>query len=217
VIGFPNVGKSALINRLLGRKMAVSRNMPGVTKSLRWVRIGGSAGATADNLELLDSPGIIPARQFDQHGALKLAICNDIGEASYDRVIAAQSLCDQLISLYKQRASYVDMIAIRQRYNIPFDDMNGEEIVYRLAQDTYQGNTISSADKVLGDFRKGLLGYGSLEAPVMNNIHEIKYDRDQVTLSMESNDGGDGRNGNRDSMKKEFESLDIGRGNYDGW
>ena len=30
-------------------------------------------------------PGIIPARQFDQIGAMKLAICNDIGEASYDR------------------------------------------------------------------------------------------------------------------------------------
>lgn len=36
------------------------------------------------NLELLDSPGIIPARQEDQHQALKLAICNDIGQASYD-------------------------------------------------------------------------------------------------------------------------------------
>ena len=32
-------------------------------------------------------PGIIPARQFDQIGAMKLAICNDIGEASYDRCV----------------------------------------------------------------------------------------------------------------------------------
>lgn len=197
----------------------MSRNMPGVTKSLRWVRIGGSAGATADNLELLDSPGIIPARQFDQHGALKLAICNDIGEASYDRVIAAQSLCDQLISLYKQRGSYVDMSAIRDRYNIPFDEMNGEEIIYRIAQDTYQGNTISSADKVLGDFRKGFLGYGSLEAPLMDRSHEVRYDRDKISLSSSVvKDGmGGGKNSLEKNTPKEFETLDIGRGNYDGW
>ena len=41
IIGFPNVGKSALINRLLGRRLAVSRNLAGVTRSLQWVRLGG--------------------------------------------------------------------------------------------------------------------------------------------------------------------------------
>ena len=39
-------------------------------------------------LELLDSPGIIPARQEDQNQALKLAICNDIGQASYDTQVS---------------------------------------------------------------------------------------------------------------------------------
>ena len=37
--------------------------------------------------ECLCCSGIIPARQFDQVGAMKLAICNDIGEASYDRCV----------------------------------------------------------------------------------------------------------------------------------
>ena len=51
-----------------GKKMAKSRNLPGVTKSLMWVRLGGVEGNQENCIELLDSPGIIPARQLDQEG-----------------------------------------------------------------------------------------------------------------------------------------------------
>ena len=74
VIGFPNVGKSALINRLLNKRVVESARRAGVTRQLRWVRI-------SDQLDLLDAPGIIPGRLNDQTAAIKLAICDDIGEA----------------------------------------------------------------------------------------------------------------------------------------
>ena len=73
---YPNVGKSALINRLTKSKACASAPRPGVTRNLRWVRVGG-------DLDLLDSPGVLPPRLADQRAAARLAMANDIGEASY--------------------------------------------------------------------------------------------------------------------------------------
>lgn len=50
MVGFPNVGKSALINRLLNRRVCESAPKPGVTRDLKWLRIGAE-------LDLLDAPG----------------------------------------------------------------------------------------------------------------------------------------------------------------
>ena len=50
VIGFPNIGKSALVNRLAGRRVASSAAKPGVTRQLTWLRLHG-------DIDLLDTPG----------------------------------------------------------------------------------------------------------------------------------------------------------------
>ena len=52
ILGIPNVGKSSLIYRLVGKKATVVGDKPGVTKSLSWIRI-------SKDIELLDSPGIL--------------------------------------------------------------------------------------------------------------------------------------------------------------
>lgn len=119
IVGYPNVGKSSLINRLLKRRMCPAAPRPGVTRALkyvtyyyfflyinhmhliliiyflfgkRWVRFGS-------DLELLDSPGIIPMRMSDQSAAIKLAICDDIGEKSYDFTDVAGVLVQMLSKL----------------------------------------------------------------------------------------------------------------------
>ena len=98
IIGYPNVGKSALINRLLGRKRARTANTPGVTRALQWIRVRNSSDRAdgsqtavggAKEFELLDSPGIIPATLVDQSDATLLAACNCIGEAAYDNQAVA--------------------------------------------------------------------------------------------------------------------------------
>ena len=65
IIGIPNVGKSTLINRLVGKKATITGDKPGVTKKLSWIRIN-------KDLELLDSPGIAWPKIDDENDAYNL-------------------------------------------------------------------------------------------------------------------------------------------------
>lgn len=149
VIGFPNVGKSALINRLLKRRVVESARRAGVTRQLRWVRI-------SDQIELLDAPGVLPNKLTDQQAAIKLAICDDIGEAAYDNQRVAASLVDLLQS---------SAAALESRYGLAIADLTGESYIKTLAELNYKGDVERTARHILTDFRKGNLGAIPLELP----------------------------------------------------
>ncbi len=159
VIGFPNVGKSALINRLLGRRVVESARRAGVTRQLRWVRI-------SDQIELLDAPGVIPAQLRNQDKALKLAICDDIGEASYDNQRVAVALVELLKDL-DNSAEYGLLLEspLKTRYELDPTPFTGEDYLHALADYRHQGNVERTARQMLNDFRTGLLGAIPLELP----------------------------------------------------
>ena len=71
IIGIPNAGKSTLMNRLAGKKIAVVGNKPGVTKGQQWLK-------TNKDLEILDTPGILWPKFEDETVALKLALTGAI-------------------------------------------------------------------------------------------------------------------------------------------
>jgi ribosome biogenesis GTPase A len=158
VIGFPNVGKSALINRLLNRRVVESARRPGVTRTLRWVRI-------SDQLELLDAPGVLPSKLRNQTAAVKLAICDDIGEAAYDNQRVAAALVDTLKQLHKEAPEILSLKVLRSRYNLDPTDLTGESYLETLANQRNQGDVERTACQLLNDFRKGLLGRIALELP----------------------------------------------------
>jgi ribosome biogenesis GTPase A len=153
VIGMPNVGKSALINRLVGRKAVKSERRAGVTRQLQWVRI-------SEEIDLLDAPGVIPWRLDNQEDAVKLAICEDIGEAAYDNQRVAATLVDLLMQL-----EFAPML--KSRYQIDPLTMTGEEYLYNLAQVRYRSDVERVAVLLLNDFRKGIMGPIPLECPGM--------------------------------------------------
>ena len=151
VIGFPNVGKSALINRLVGKKIVVSERRAGVTRQLRWVRI-------SDEIELLDAPGVIPWRLENQLDAVKLAICEDIGQASYDNQVVAAAAVDLLRELGYDKA-------LQSRFNLDPTGMTGEGFIQAASDRSYKGDKERVARQILYDFRTGNMGKIPLELP----------------------------------------------------
>lgn len=164
VVGFPNVGKSALINRLLRRKIVESARRAGVTRQLRWVRLS-DRGSKSANLEMLDAPGIIPWRLEDQENAVKLAICDDIGEASYDNQRVAAQMVELIAQMEAVGGEMVPQQVLRDRYDLDPGTLTGESYVSELGRDRYQGDTERAARQLLNDFRKGILGKIPLELP----------------------------------------------------
>lgn len=88
VVGIPNVGKSTLINRLVGGNKAKAENRPGVTRSRQWFSAG-------KQLELLDTPGILWPKFDDPLVGERLAFTGAIR----DGVLEIEDLAVRLLML----------------------------------------------------------------------------------------------------------------------
>lgn len=96
VVGMPNVGKSSIINKLTKTSKTKVGAKAGITRQQQWVRIN-------KDIDLLDTPGIIPMRQDNQLAATKLAFVNSVSENAYDNETIAQELLNILSRKYEQQ------------------------------------------------------------------------------------------------------------------
>lgn len=205
VIGYPNVGKSALINRILGRKRARSSNTPGITRSLQWIRVR-STGSNKKEFELLDSPGIIPANMFEQQSdAMLLAACNSIGTGAYDNQAVSAYFLEWVKTLhimgkhelsaphfrakFLERYGFDPLVPVSVEtdvFGVEVGDgeipekrlMTGEDMLFRIAEKTCRGDPENAARKILQDFRTGRLGQIALQfAPeTIDEDVSVEYD-----------------------------------------
>ena len=107
ILGIPNVGKSTLINTLVGKKATNVGNKPGITKHLEWIRIN-------DKLELLDTPGILWPKLDNEKIALNLASMTAIKEEILPIDEVAIYIINTMLKLYPNN--------IIERYKINKED-----------------------------------------------------------------------------------------------
>ena len=157
VCGVPNVGKSSFINKLSGKKSAVTGDRPGVTKGKQWIRL-------ANNFELLDTPGILWPKFDDDEVGLRLAFTG----AVKDEIIDVEELaCHLLVFL---RDNYPEALASRYKMT-ETEDLEGYELLEYLGRKrgfVVSGGEIDTeraAHILLDEFRGAKLGCITLEKP----------------------------------------------------
>lgn len=155
-VGIPNVGKSSVINRLVGARKAVVGDKPGVTRGKQWVRIGGDA-------ELLDMPGILVPKFEDQWDGVLLAAIGSIKDEVYDQMEVVGNLLPYFWA--HSPGPLTERLGLIGLSENP--DANVEAIGRHRG--LIRAGGIVEADKVafmiLREFREGRLGRISLEAP----------------------------------------------------
>ena len=113
VVGYPNMGKSAIINALAKRGKARVSKRAGTTRGIQWIRAG--------SLFILDSPGVVPEddREFE------LAV---LGSKNPEKLRNIERVALEIIRMFVD----YNIGVLEEGYGVVADD--SEEILERIAQ-----------------------------------------------------------------------------------
>ena len=144
IVGIPNVGKSSFINRMCNKKSANVGNKPGVTKQKQWVKV-------SNNIELLDTPGVLWPKFEDKEVALNLAYTGTIKDDVIIKVDVAYSLLKYLYENYKDK--------LFERYKLTDEEI---DITIRNSQD-YEPDRTYSIMELIAKKRGAIISGGNID------------------------------------------------------
>lgn len=154
IVGVPNVGKSSLINRLTGRRSALTGDKPGVTKGKQWLTL-------SNGMQLLDTPGILWPKFEDPDVGLNLAFCGSIK----DDILGVQDLGFELIRVLGE--AYPGLLM--ERYKLdeisdqPIENMDNIALKRGFIMSGKRIDYERTGRTVLDEFRGGKIGRITLE------------------------------------------------------
>lgn len=158
ICGVPNVGKSTLINSLIGKKSAKTGNEPGITKAEQRLIL-------ADDFWLYDTPGMLWQKITIPESGYRLAMGGSVGRNALDE----ETLAYELLAYLKQHY----LSSLQNRYTLPEIHAESADEAILCAIAAKRGAILSgarvdyqkTAEIILRDFRSGSLGNITLETP----------------------------------------------------